>query len=503
MKNLKFKQIIYLIFSTALITVAVQVYTNVQNYKVNKQRFERDIQQALDIAVEAYYAQRAKNQIILYEVQSDILDSGLIQKRISTASNISIDSMNRFISSAQNKGSLKAKKYFRDSILSSYTSVSIDSSRRSNLSSLYLDSLKVDSISNLTVQIVLDEDSLGFQSMAKKLLASFKDASIDFERLVELTNKELARKNLVIDFQLVYTTPQNVYYSSEENPAYELSSFSKSTYLRNNQSIEIRYGNTSLAILKRGAFQFFLSLLIILAVMGSLIYLYQVINQQKQLAEIKNDLISNITHEFKTPIATISTAIEGITLFNTENDLDKTKKYLGISSDQLKKLNLMVEKLLETASLDSDQIQLNQEPVDLVQLTRQVIDQYGLTSGTKSIHYEYPFNELICSVDRFHIENVLGNLIDNAIKYGGDRIDVSLNKNGDQVLWEITDNGGQISKSEQSHIFEKFYRIPTGNLHDVKGFGIGLYYAKTMVEKHGGNISLEVSKGQTKFTITI
>ena len=232
-------------------------------------------------------------------------------------------------------------------------------------------------------------------------------------------------------------------------------------------------------------------------------YLYGIITEQKQLAEIKNDLISNITHEFKTPIATISTAMEGISNFNQANDLEKTAKYVGISQDQLKKLNGMVEKLLETASLDSNELEIALDEVEVVGFTRQIFEKFHVIKGGKQLSYQTDLTERWLKIDAFHMENAIGNLIDNAIKYGGDEVLIKLISQGNQVKWQVQDNGGKINKLEQQRIFDKFYRIPTGNVHNVKGFGIGLYYTKTLVEKHGGKIDLDVSSNSTLFTIEI
>ena len=182
--------------------------------------------------------------------------------------------------------------------------------------------------------------------------------------------------------------------------------------------------------------------------------------------EIKNDLISNITHEFKTPITTISTAIEGISSFNHANDPQKTKKYLGISSDQLKKLNTMVEKLLETALLDSDKIVLSKERVEVVGMTKALLENFDILKEDKELSFEADFKECWIDIDIFHMRNAINNLIDNAIKYGGQQTEVSLSKEGKHVVWIVSDSGGAIDKKQQAQIFKKFYRIPKGNVHN-------------------------------------
>ena len=247
----------------------------------------------------------------------------------------------------------------------------------------------------------------------------------------------------------------------------------------------------------------FLSFLLALGVISSLFYLIKVINQQKQLAEIKNDLISNITHEFKTPITTISTAVEAMENFNATNDKEKTKKYLNISSVQLKKLHNMVEKLLETATLDSESLLLSKEKIYIVQLIEKLINKYNIISSDKQIRFSSNMENLFLEIDEFHFENAVSNLIDNAIKYGGNNIEIAVMSLLKTIEITIADNGEGIDKKEQEKIFDKFYRIPKGNIHDVKGFGIGLFYTKKIIEKHEGTITLISKPGHTVFKISL
>ena len=221
-----------------------------------------------------------------------------------------------------------------------------------------------------------------------------------------------------------------------------------------------------------------------------------------ELAEIKNDLISNITHEFKTPLATINVALEGIQRFNLENDSEKSKKYAEMSRAEVEKLTVMVEKLLETATLDSDSLHLNLVEINLVNLLEKAATiDVDMLQG-KSISLNTNLEECILKVDRFHFENAINNILDNAIKYGGDRIEIDINNNHSEVVISIKDDGVQLTKQQSLQIFEKFYRVPKGNTHNVKGFGIGLYYTKNIIEKHGGSVHVDIKNG-AEFIIRI
>jgi signal transduction histidine kinase len=221
------------------------------------------------------------------------------------------------------------------------------------------------------------------------------------------------------------------------------------------------------------------------------------------LAEVKNDLISNITHEFKTPIATIGVALESISNFNAIEDKEKTKKYINMSAAQLDKLNIMVEKLLETATLDSDNLELNKESIDLVELLNALVNRYKIQFPEKEFNTSFKVESLNSNIDVFHFENALNNILDNALKYGGDMISIDLATKEKSLDILISDNGNTLTKANKERIFEKFYRVPKGNTHDVKGFGIGLYYAKTIIDKHNGSIALELNNNLTTFKITL
>lgn len=217
---------------------------------------------------------------------------------------------------------------------------------------------------------------------------------------------------------------------------------------------------------------------------------------------MKNDLISNITHEFKTPISTVKVALEGIQNFNIENDPAKTKNYLQVSNNQLDKLQLMVEKLLETSTLDSDELQLEKEPVDLVALLQELVQKHQNLAPEKELIFQNEKSSITASVDIFHFENAINNILDNAVKYGGEKIEAKITSEAKQVRIQISDNGNSLNKAQEAKVFEKFYRVPKGNLHNVKGFGIGLYYTKKIVEKHGGSIVLDL-KETTQFKINL
>ena len=163
----------------------------------------------------------------------------------------------------------------------------------------------------------------------------------------------------------------------------------------------------------------------------------------------------------------------------------------------------MVEKLLETATLDSEQLLLKKETIDIIPLVKNIYLKGSAITSQKKLSFHASKNTITIDVDPFHFENAIHNLVDNALKYGGDSIEIRASVVSNKVEITIADNGNGIDKTQRDKIFDKFYRVPTGNTHTIKGFGIGLYYTKTIIEKHGGKILLAPNTLQTTFKVTL
>jgi len=349
-----------------------------------------------------------------------------------------------------------------------------------------------------------------FEVLTSKIVISIKNDSLDLKKVDSLLKSDLDRKNINLDYSLEYNdsikvnTNYKVITHDHKRNGHKLilSNTSMSTFLPKNSELKILYENENWVVLQKSLSGIVISTLLVLAVISCLFYLLKIIKEQKQIAEVKNDLISNITHEFKTPIATIGVALESIQSFDVLKDADKTKSYLKMSNEQLSKLNTMVEKLLETATLDSENLELNLDSYNISEVITSSIEKYKIQYPDKSIS-AYIEPDVMTKVDVFHFENAVNNIIDNAFKYGGDLITVKLKTQNRDIHLEISDNGNTLTKANKDRIFEKFYRVPKGNTHDVKGFGIGLYYSKKIIEKHQGQILLTLSNNLTSFNITL
>jgi len=345
-------------------------------------------------------------------------------------------------------------------------------------------------------------------------MVSISRDTLDLPTLNSYLTEEFDRNSINVTYGLKYDYSHRNFgdsiikktseFNLENFPQKHLTAVSNSTFLPHRSHLELYFTNETTTLLRNSFISIFLSLLLSISIIASLIYLLKTIYRQKQLAEVKNDLLSNITHEFKTPIATISTVLEAMKNFNALDDKAKSEKYLGIANSQVTKLNEMVEKILETATLNQEKLALNKCPVNITELIESVIEKYQFINSDKTFNYKNNIENTVLNLDKFHFENAIGNIIDNAVKYGGNIISIEINSTNNGVEILIKDNGNGIQKNQKEKVFEQFYRIPTGNTHNVKGFGIGLYYAKSIIEKHHGTIDIIYDKkNNTLFKIDL
>lgn len=250
------------------------------------------------------------------------------------------------------------------------------------------------------------------------------------------------------------------------------------------------------------------SAFLIVIIIFSFAYTINTIFRQKKVQEIKNDLINNITHELKTPISTISLACQAM------NDPDLANSplrnnYVQMIDDENKRLGLLVENVLQSAVYDKGDFKLKIKKVDMHARIDRAISGLSIQAKSKGIHIIRELNatEPVIEADEVMMTNLVFNLVDNAIKYykpGDPFIRITTYNDEDNLVLEVADNGIGISKDNQKRIFEKLYRVPTGNVHNVKGYGLGLSYVKSIVERHGGEIMVDSVVGEgSNFKITL
>jgi len=251
---------------------------------------------------------------------------------------------------------------------------------------------------------------------------------------------------------------------------------------------------------------FILTGLMFVVFIGSFTYVMNQNMKQKKLTEIKNDFINNMTHEFKTPISTIRLATDMLLDTKVKVGEEQKQRYLNTIRNEIRRLGVLVESILQTAVIDKGDFRLKHTDVEVTELIQQVIQNFQImiTSREGKIEFIPEIKNWHIQADRTHFTNVITNLLDNAIKYTNrpPEIVIRVFRENNMKCISVKDNGIGISKENQKKIFEKFYRVPSGNIHNVKGFGLGLSYVKSIVEMHGGRIRVESEPGQGSiFTI--
>ncbi|MFA8449895.1 MAG: sensor histidine kinase [Bacteroidales bacterium] len=237
------------------------------------------------------------------------------------------------------------------------------------------------------------------------------------------------------------------------------------------------------------------SIVLVLIIIGSFLSSIKTIFRQKKIEVMKNDFINNMTHELKTPISTISLACQAFNDDDMQMSPELSSTYISMISDENKRLQKMVEKVLQTAIIEKGQLKLNFEPIDIHEILKEAEKHFALQikekSGSLSLKLEA--THIKGNADRLHLTNSFFNIIDNAMKYTINSPEIVITTRDFQngIVVEFKDNGIGISKSNQKKIFEKLYRVHTGNIHNFKGFGLGLSYVKAIIELHNGSISLE------------
>ena len=359
------------------------------------------------------------------------------------------------------------------------------------------------------------------RDMINPLLASFQnpllvDKDLNHRLIDSIIEVELKRNNISTPYEFnIYNKFTNKFefnvsdkISQEEyfNSSYKYPLHSNS--MQQQLLMTIYFPNKMGFLLQQMSFMLVVSIALVLALIAIFTWTIYTLVRQKKLSEMKNDFINNMTHEFKTPVSTVSLACQALTDSDMDKSFEMYDTYVGIIQEENKRLGLMAEKILQTAIIDQGRLNLKRERVDFHECINEVVNNYEFVVNEKGGHIRTELNaELsVISADRVLLKNVISNLLDNANKYSDDcpQICVRTKNINEGLQFEVEDNGIGISKKNLKKIFDKLYRVPTGNVHNVKGFGLGLSYVKAIVDEHKGKIDVEsqLKKG-TAFKIWI
>lgn len=265
-----------------------------------------------------------------------------------------------------------------------------------------------------------------------------------------------------------------------------------------NQYYRLSINSPQQVVLRQMAGILISSSLLVLIIVIAFIYLIYTILRQKTVDELKTDFTNNMTHELKTPIS-VAFAANDVLLNYSEAVSDKQRKYLHIVQEQLTHLSGLVEQILTLSVENRSTFRLKPEPVQIAGLLAPLIEQQKLKAAKPvNITTDIP-NGLLVTADRTHLYNIINNLVENAIKYSGEKpcdISIKAEKTDNEICLSVCDNGIGINDMNLKRIFEKFFRVPNGNLHNVKGYGLGLYYVKDMMARQGGTIDVKSQLGK-------
>lgn len=334
---------------------------------------------------------------------------------------------------------------------------------------------------------------------------------INIKQLDSLLLSELKNKGIATEFdygvvdeatgKVVLTSKKDVH-SHISHTEFKASLF-PNDLLGDGSTLVVSFPNQKSFLLQKIWTSMASSAVLIVTIILCFSYAIQTIIRQKKISEVKNDFINNMTHEFKTPISTVALACEALQDDDITLKPDVHKRYLRIIADENKRLGQQVEKVLQMAALDKKDFKLKLEVVDVHRVIEKAIDNIALQVQKKNgvIVPQLLARRPMLMADQMHLTNIVHNLLDNANKYTPDSPEILVQTRDDQngMVIAIHDNGIGMGKESLQKIFDRFYRVPTGNLHDVKGFGLGLAYVKTMVEAHAGTITVksELKRGST------
>ena len=256
--------------------------------------------------------------------------------------------------------------------------------------------------------------------------------------------------------------------------------------------------------------QMIFSILLMVVISTAFYLTVRTMIRQKKLSEIKNDFINNMTHEFKTPLATISLAVDALKNEKVTSDPQKLGYFSGIIKEENQRMNRQVETILKSALMERQEVELNLKPINVHQVIEDVVDNFMLRLDEKggTLEMNLQAGQFIIEADEVHFSNLINNLLDNAVKYSKEntppKVCITTTSNAKKIFIKIEDNGIGMTRETLKRIFEKFYRAHTGNIHNVKGFGLGLSYVKTVVEAHEGVIKADSILGKgSSFTIEL
>ncbi|MGZ5285693.1 MAG: sensor histidine kinase [Flavisolibacter sp.] len=478
LKNIKWLPLLMVLTIAAI--AAFQYYWLEKAYDREKRTLERQTNMLFRETV----GQLQASKLRIDQVQDSGKVSGRIVMNVDTNARRGTRVMNQKLVSMMNVMVQKYKDSGRTSILrdSSGTYIFREANRMDTMrfANRGLPGGKRDRL----VQFLFDVDSM--------------QDSIKVKELELVYARRLDEQNLQVPFTISRVTSRDT-----QEPVFNEVTLG----FQNPITYRIDLGSTTGFLLKRIAAPILFSFFLVGFTLLSFTLLYRNLLKQRRLADIKNEFISNITHELKTPIATVSVAIEALRSFNATMDPARTKEYLDISANELQRLSLLVDKVLKLSMFEKKEIELKYETLDMKDLVQEVTSSMRLQFEKHHASVQITSgDDTTLQGDRLHLVSVIFNLLDNALKYSSDHpvIGIDIRTVHNKLVLTISDSGIGIPAEYLNKVFEKFFRVPTGNLHNAKGYGLGLSYVAHVINRHKGTIKVESIEGDgSKFIVNL
>ncbi len=490
---------IILLLAISLISILFLQFSWINDINnLNEERFKKDIQDVL------YFINERLEEKEIINLTRDNLQAKFKIRRSTESGEVEL------IESSFNKKTIDSididsnKNSFQFDIESGNDDVD-NSSINASIQIENLDDITLDSSIQDQVNKILDRSEM-IQIILNKLLTNDRTIKSDFDikHLDKLIKIALAQKKLNLDFEfLIYNNQTNIIeISNSKNPEILNSEFKINLFqndlIDSNLDFYLYFPNQSEYLKDNNFFNILFSIIFLLIIVFCFYYVLLKVFELKKLSDIKNDFIDNMTHELKTPISTISLACEAL-LDKTLKVKKEKSKYIEIISDENKRLGIQVEKVLDVAKTERDNYKIEFENLNLHDVINESIkvNSFRVEKNQGKINLKLKAKDYLVKGNYYHLLNVFNNLIDNSIKYSKKNpiIHISTYNNDKMLVVEIKDEGIGISKSNIDKVFDKFFREPQGNIHNVKGFGLGLSYVKNILNKHNSTIKVESKQG--------
>lgn len=512
------KKFIYLLIG--IITLALVGFVAIQFYWINsaitlkEEEFFRDVKSAIYSVTNKLEKIESVKRIKAYQESRKLFN----EKAALLYSSINNSEIDSSVSFEENGVQYRINENTKSSSNGNVYEKTIESYSDKGISEVHF---RIEAGTNNTTKNIIEDSILAFKQNEKMLLLddmmrnlyqtnSYKPIlqRIDQETLDSLLRVEFLNRDITAKFEYgIFDYDGNALLADSSFNINKIRQSSFYAQLFPNDMMEIPhflsiyFPNQKGYLLKTMWTILLTSIILLGIIIFAFTYTIQTIFKQKKLSEIKNDFISNMTHELKTPISTISLACEALNDKDISNDNNIKSNYINMISQENKRLGVLVESVLKSATWDKAELKLKLEEFDLHQIMNDVVENIKIQVLSKggAIHKNLNATNTIIIADKVHITNMIYNLLDNANKYSPSNPEIYLTTENIRqgILITVSDNGIGIKKENLNKIFEKFYRVPTGNVHNVKGFGLGLSYVKALIDKHQGEIQVtsELGKG--------